>query len=238
MGAEEQIQCDGDNWSGRWNEHPIRAVLWDMDGTLADSETLHLETLIAVLKQHGIAAGDELYDPTVGKTGRDVHRYCCERFHRDFDYREWSRFRASHFIAAVPGLKARPGAIEVCRAASAARIKQAVVSNSGRVILDAGLNALGLLDYIAVSVSANDVRTAKPDPESYKQAASLLGVAARDAVVVEDSWIGAQAGVAAGMRVLAWPNNGSRAVRFPPAARIVTTEFDLACSLGLSVLQA
>jgi HAD superfamily hydrolase (TIGR01509 family) len=204
-----------------------------MDGTLADSEALHLETLIAVLQHHGIAAEDDLYDQTIGKAGREVHRYCCEHFRQRFDYGEWSRFRANHYLAAVRRLTARPGAIELCRAASAARIRQAVVSNSGRVILDAGLNALGLLDYIAVSVSANDVLAPKPDPEPYIKAASLLGVAACNAVVVEDSLTGVQAGVAAGMRVIAWLDNPAAAAGFPPAARIVMNEQDLASALGL-----
>ncbi|MEA3096192.1 HAD hydrolase-like protein, partial [Caballeronia mineralivorans] len=64
----------------------IKAVLWDMDGTLADSEALHLSTLVAVLNQHGIEAGDDLHASIFGKTGREVHTYCCERFGIDFDY--------------------------------------------------------------------------------------------------------------------------------------------------------
>ncbi|MGF6773634.1 HAD superfamily hydrolase (TIGR01509 family) [Paraburkholderia sp. GAS199] len=213
----------------------IEAILWDMDGTLADSEALHFGTLRAVLQEHGIEAHDDLHAATVGRSGRDVHRYCCEYFHRDFDYEEWARFRAAHYMASVGSLKARSGAVEVCRAAASAGIAQAVVSNAGRTILDAGLNALGLLDCVRVTVSANDVHRAKPDPEPYLLAASLLGVAPRHAVVVEDSPTGAQAGIAAGMRVLAWPNGELVTGQFPATARIVTDVAGLAALLGLRV---
>jgi beta-phosphoglucomutase-like phosphatase (HAD superfamily) len=51
----------------------IKAILWDMDGTLADSEALHLSTLVAVLAQHGVEAGEEMHPLIFGKTGREVH---------------------------------------------------------------------------------------------------------------------------------------------------------------------
>ena len=213
----------------------IKAVLWDMDGTLADSEALHLSTLVAVLKQHGIEAGDDLHASIFGKTGREVHTYCRERFGIDFDYGPWSMARARHYLSEAPKMQPRPGALSVYHAVKTAGIRQAIVSNSSRMLLEAGLRALDLQDPQLISISVNDVRAGKPDPESYERAAWLLRIAPDEAIVVEDSPTGARAAIAAGMRVLGWPEHESATGTFPKGAEIVLTEHELAAALGVQL---
>jgi HAD superfamily hydrolase (TIGR01509 family) len=213
----------------------IKAVLWDMDGTLADSEALHLSTLVAVLAQHGITAGEELHAPIFGKTGREVHAFCCERFGIDFDYEPWTMARARHYLSEAPKMQPRPGALSVYHAVRAAGTRQAIVSNSPRMLLEAGLRALDLQDPQLISISINDVRAGKPDPEPYQRAAWLLHVNPGEAIVVEDSPTGARAAIAAGMRVLAWPEHESAAGTFPEGARIVRSEYELADALGVQL---
>jgi len=213
----------------------IKAVLWDMDGTLADSEALHLSTLVAVLTHHGIEAGDDLHASIFGKTGREVHAYCCKRFGIDFDYGQWSMARARHYLSEAPKMRPRPGALSVYHAVRAAGTRQAIVSNSSRMLLEAGLRALDLQDPQLISISINDVRGGKPDPEPYQRAAWLLRVMPGEAIVVEDSPTGARAAIAAGMRVLAWPEHESAAGTFPEGARIVHTEHELADALGVQI---
>jgi HAD superfamily hydrolase (TIGR01509 family) len=213
----------------------IKAVLWDMDGTLADSEALHLSTLVAALNHHGIEAGDDLHAAIFGKTGREVHTYCCERFGLDFDYGQWSMARARHYLSEAPKMRPRPGALGVYQAVRTAGIRQAIVSNSSRMLLEAGLRALDLQDPRLISVSINDVRAGKPDPEPYERAAWLLRVTPEEAIAVEDSPTGARAAIAAGMRVLAWPEHESAAGAFPKEAQIVLSEHELAAALGVQL---
>ena len=213
----------------------IKAVLWDMDGTLADSEALHLSTLVAVLTHHGIDAGDDLHASIFGKTGREVHAYCCERFGIDFDYGQWSMARARHYLSEAPKMQARSGALSVYHAVRAAGTRQAIVSNSSRMLLEAGLRALDLQDPQLISISVNDVRAGKPDPEPYQRAAWLLRVTPEETIVVEDSPTGARAAIAAGMRVLAWPERESAAGTFPEGARFVRSEHELAEALGVQL---
>ena len=214
---------------------PRCAVLWDMDGTLALSEPLHMRTLIAALARHGVQAGDELHPLMFGLTGREVHRICCERFGIDADFDAWSAYRAARYVAEAPQLAPRPGALEVWRAARAAGLRQAIVSNAGRMLLEANLNALGLQTPELVSVSANDVRHGKPDPEPYLRAAYLLGVAPHDACAVEDSPAGAQAALAAGMRVLGWAAEAAHTALFPAQVELVRSARELAAALDLSL---
>jgi HAD superfamily hydrolase (TIGR01509 family) len=209
----------------------FKAVLWDMDGTLADSEPLHLHTLITVLAHHGVTAGDELHPLIFGKTGREVHALCCERFGIDTDFDAWALFRARSYLAAAPTINARPGALDVYRAVKEAGIAQAVVSNASRMLLEANLAALDLQEPPLVTVSANDVRKGKPDPEPYLRAAWLLQIEPQEAVVVEDSPTGARAGLAAGMQVLGWPLDEEVAASFPDGVTIVRSSVELAKAL-------
>jgi HAD superfamily hydrolase (TIGR01509 family) len=202
-----------------------------MDGTLADSEPLHLRTLISVLAHHGIEAGDELHPLIFGKTGREVHTLCCERFGIAADYDTWTMFRARCYLDAAPSIEPRAGALDVFRAAQRAGFVQAIVSNASRMLLEANLAALDLQDPQLVSVSINDVRVGKPDPEPYLRAAWLLRVTPDEVVVVEDSPTGARAALAAGMRVLGWPLDEAAAALFPPAVQIVRSAPELAAQL-------
>lgn len=211
------------------------AVLWDMDGTLALSEPLHMRTLIAALAHNGVIAGDELHPLMFGQTGKEVHRIVRERFGIQTQFDDWSAYRAARYVAEAPHLAPRPGALEVWRAAQAAGLRQAIVSNAGRMLLEANLNALGLQAPELVSVSANDVRHGKPDPEPYLRAAYLLDVPAAQAVAVEDSPTGAQAALAAGMHVLGWPAVAEHAGWFPPQVQLVHSAGELAAALGLSL---
>ncbi|KQR87354.1 haloacid dehalogenase [Burkholderia sp. Leaf177] len=215
--------------------HAIKAVLWDMDGTLADSEALHLATLVAVLKHHGIEPNDNLHASIFGKTAREVHTLCRELFGVDFDYDDWSMARARHYVSEAINMRPRHGALSVYRAVRAAGIRQAIVSNSSRMLLEAGLRALDLQDPQLISISTNDVRDGKPHPEPYERAAWLLRIEPDEAIVVEDSPTGARAAIAAGMRVLAWPEHPDAARSFPDGAELVFSEHELAAALGVRI---
>lgn len=215
----------------------FKAVLWDMDGTLADSEPLHLHSLITVLAHHGVEAGDELHPLIFGKTGREVHALCCERFGFNTDFDSWALFRARCYLAAAPSIEPRPGALDVYRAVSEAGIVQAVVSNASRMLLEANLAALDLQEPQLVTVSANDVRNGKPDAEPYLRAAWLLQIEPEEAIAVEDSPTGARAALAAGMRVLGWPLDDAAAAAFPAGVHIVRSVSDLVQALKVDLAE-
>jgi HAD superfamily hydrolase (TIGR01509 family) len=215
------------------NQALIKAILWDMDGTLIESESLHLATLVEALAHHGVEAGDEMHPLVFGKTGREVHALVRERFGLSVDFGVWSALRARAYLNGAPKLVPRAGALEVYRAAKAAGITQAIVSNASRMLLEANLRALGIEEPSLITVSVNDVRHGKPSPEPYERAAWLLGLAPAEVVAVEDSPTGAGGAIAATMRVLGWPVDDEAAALFPPEAQIVRSPEELAAKLGL-----
>jgi len=214
----------------------FKAVLWDMDGTLADSEPLHQRTLEAVLGSVGVVATQAFVDETVGLAEQQVHALSSQRFGLSITHADWSAFRNAAYKQESLNLAPRPGALGAFHMVSGRGVAQAVVSNSARAVLDISLRAMQLdqqPDRPAVmSVSSSDVVHGKPDPASYLLAARHLGVLPQHALVVEDSPVGATAGLAAGMQVLAWPASEAHTGAFPPGCHFVHSAAALAAFLS------
>ena len=94
------------------------------------------------------------------------------------------------------------------RELAARGVAQACVSNSGRMIVDANIEALGIGEIIAFSLSLDDVSSGKPDPEPFREAARRLGAEPQATVAVEDSGAGARSARAAGLYVVGYAPSG------------------------------
>jgi HAD superfamily hydrolase (TIGR01509 family) len=182
-----------------------KAVFWDMDGTLIDSEPLHEEALVVALKALGITPPADLHERVLGIAAYPVYEMLRDEFGLDLPFDQWIVRKYAHYLDNAPRLQPRPGALEIFRELKARGVVQGVVSNSDRLIVDANLRALGIHEAGMRTVSRNDVRSGKPDPEPYLRAAWLAGLDAADCAVMEDSWPGSEAGLAAGMRTIFWP---------------------------------
>lgn len=184
-----------------------KAVYWDMDGTLIDSEPLHERALVAAMESLGVQPPADLHDRVLGVAAYPVYLMMREEFGIALPFDDWIARKYAYYLDHVGSLKPRPGAIEIFRDLEARGIAQAVVSNSDRLVVDANLRAVGLAGAGMKTVSRNDVLAGKPDPEPFLRAAYLTGVDPADSFVVEDSWTGASAGLSAGMRTIFWPES-------------------------------
>ncbi len=183
------------------------AILWDMDGTLVDSEPLHEEALLQALHDLGLKPSDDFHQYIVGRDAEEVYSWCCEHLGLPLGLREWLHRSHQTYVASAGSLKPRAGAVEMFRKLQSEGYLQAIVSNSDRLIVNTNLDAVSLSDPGLITVSRNDVREGKPWPEPYARAAWLLRTDPEDCLVVEDSMTGAQSGLAAGMHVMFWPES-------------------------------
>lgn len=211
----------------------MRAVLWDIDGTLLLSEPFHFRTIRATAADHGIDLPDSFHLEMVGRSAEETFELLRERYGMDETFGRWVERKYRRYLGLADGIPSRPGAVEAFRALREAGVPQALVSNSDRIVVEANIRAMGLFVPRLVTVTINDVRRGKPEPDCYLRAAHLLGVEPEACVVVEDSPTGARAGLAAGMRVLAWPEDP--ALVFPDGVEMV--EDGIAAALARSGLE-
>ncbi len=194
---------------------PARAVLFDVDGTLVDSERAHALAMVDVLTAHGHALPEGFDEQATGQPMQLLYEWLMAELGLALSYREFLDANHAAYRVRTAELAMRRGAAEAIDAVRRAGARMAVVSNAERIVLEGNLNAVGLNAIDLVSVSRNDVLRPKPDPEPYLRAAYLLEVEPAECVVVEDSVPGAMAGLAAGMRVVAWPEPHRLELAFP-----------------------
>ncbi len=210
------------------------AFLWDLDGTLVDSEPVHRLALTDALAGLGVAAPAELHASLLGRSPLELYAYCAAELGITVSAAELGARKLAAYERHAALLRPRAEAMELFARLRALGAAQGIVSNSDRVIVDVNLRALGLLIPDLVTVSRNDVRHGKPDPEPFLRAAHLLDTAPARCVVVEDSPVGAAGGLAAGMRVVCFPEPRSGApLVFPADAEVARDGRELAALLGL-----
>ncbi|MFI7068196.1 HAD family hydrolase [Kribbella sp. NPDC050124] len=184
----------------------LQAVLWDMDGTLVDSEKVWAEVQIELLASLGAVWTVEDCMTLVGSDLRDAVKVWMARIPDGVITADELAERM--FGAVVDALRVevefRPGAFELLQALRKAEVPCALVSASYRVMIDAVLTHLPP-DPFDVIVAGDEVVNGKPHPEPYLTAAAKLGVDPAQCVVIEDSNTGTEAGTAAGAYVVAVP---------------------------------
>ena len=187
----------------------FRAVAWDIDGTLIDSEGLHQRALIEGSAVFGADLSDLPDEAFRGVHMRDVWTTLKPRFPNGVERRAWLAAIERFYVERAPSLAPTPGAIETVRTLAAEGVAQACVSNSGRAIVDANLDALGIRRTMAFSLSLDDVPAGKPDPAPFREAARRFALPPAAIVAVEDSAAGASSARGAGLYVIGYAPEGS-----------------------------
>ena len=192
----------------------FRAVLWDIDGTLLLSESMHFRALRHAVGTEGKHVPDEFHHEIIGRAASVVYQTARERFGLSMSFDHFRRLKYGYYTEHAHEIEVRPGALEAWRIFAEHGLLQAVVSNSDRIVVNANIRVLGLEKPGFISVSINDVLNGKPHPEPYHRGAALLGVEPHQCIAIEDSPTGARAALAAGTRIIAWPEDLE--LEFPP----------------------
>jgi HAD superfamily hydrolase (TIGR01509 family) len=181
----------------------LRAVLFDLDGTLADTERQNAEAVARVLTRAGRPLTDEEREFVIGHGWHEIYHHLVGNGGVTLGYEELMHRAAAERVRIVDeeGLDVLPGAVDTVRRLSA-RYAAAVVSGSSRAEVEAVLRALGVLDCFPWFLGAEDTARGKPFPDGYLLAASKLGIEPPGCLVIEDSTAGIRAARAAGMRVV------------------------------------
>jgi HAD superfamily hydrolase (TIGR01509 family) len=183
----------------------IRGVLFDLDGVLADSERLQWAAYRRVLAEFGVDVGMDEYRVHWIATGGGPE-YACRTYGLPITPAELRARKGPVYLAiAAEQVVARAGAREALERLRPTH-RLALATNSTRAEVEVILGRLGIGGHLDAIVAREDYTRAKPAPDAYLAAARALGLTPAECVVVEDTARGVQAGVAAGMAVVAAPH--------------------------------
>ena len=177
----------------------LKALIFDMDGTLVHSDPVHLEAFAAVLKDEGVAIDEEIYrSKIIGRTNEAIFASLLP--HLPVDRHEaYADEKEATFRRMATQLKPLEGLLDLLDWAEGIGIKIALVTNAPRLNADHMLEVLGLAGRFKVEITIEEVERGKPDPLPYLTAIERLGISAGEAIAFEDSPSGMRAAKAAGL---------------------------------------
>ena len=181
-----------------------RAFLFDLDGTLVDSEGQTAAAIALVMARHGVVDARLPHDETRGRTWTDVVAALAARYPRAFApvaRAAIERELVDAWAGLVQDVTPIPGAVAALSLARA-HGRVAVVSSSPRALVERLLTQIGARASVEVVVAAEDVTAPKPAPDGFLRAARALDVPPPQCVVFEDSRAGLTAARGAGMRAI------------------------------------
>ena len=186
---------------------PFQAVIFDMDGTLLDTESVFKTIVFEVCTDLGFEMTEAVHLSMVGGSHERTNQLLVEAYGVTFPYALFDeRCRVIMRERSHGGVPVKTGARELVSELHARNIPMAVATSSRQPHAQIHLGAAGLLDMFETVVTRDDVVNPKPHPEPYLTAARRLGVDPLTCLALEDSYSGVRAAHAAGMQTVMVPD--------------------------------
>ncbi|MBI5391731.1 HAD family phosphatase [Candidatus Woesearchaeota archaeon] len=201
------------------------AIIFDWDGTLADTEPCWSQADKMLLSEYKIKYNDELKSRLTGRSQKECVGIFIEEYGLSITVEEGVRKRllALRRVYINVGDVLMPGAREVIKEMRERKIKMAIASGSPLGILKEIVKKQGIYNCFEEIISSDEVRKGKPAPDIYIEAAKKLGVKRENCVVIEDAQAGVIAAKEAGMFCLVIPNKYTKDQDFARADKIINS---------------
>lgn len=183
------------------NFSSIKGVLFDFDGVIVDSVSLHHESIVRTAQAFGFEFPDSEYEKMQGRTGRENFLHLTKTYGegRQFDLEAILEHNRQAYVAlAEEKLLLVPGAVEFAGHCLSSGKKIAIASTARKTNMEMALEKFGLSETFPIRISSSEIIKGKPDPEVFQKAAGLLGLETSDCMVIEDAINGIMAGKNAG----------------------------------------
>jgi HAD superfamily hydrolase (TIGR01509 family) len=192
----------------------VKAVIFDLDGVLIDSEPLHAIADSQLLNAYGINVPDNYFDRFVGITNRDMW----EEIKKDYSLKpgieELMELQIPLKLKLLAEMDFKPikGIIDLLEDLKKKDILMAIASSSPRQFIEKVIEKIGIKQYFTLWISGEEVERSKPEPDIFLKAAGLLHINPNACIVIEDSSSGTIAAKRAGMKCIGYrnPNSGNQ----------------------------
>lgn len=186
----------------------MKAVVFDMDGVLFDTEKLCLDSWDAIAKENGIEDVETVLMQCVGRNANDTRIIVMDYYGQDFPYDDFCKKTSEWSLAYLEknGMPVKPGVREILDFLKSAGYEIGLASSTKRKTVISHLTDAEILEYFSVIVTGDMVEHSKPNPDIYLLACEELKVAPQDAYAIEDSPNGIRSAHAAGMKPLMVPD--------------------------------
>lgn len=189
----------------------LKAVIFDVDGTLLDTERIYMQAWKDAAAEQGYVMPDELLNKTRGVDAKVAARIFEEEIGNGFSYQKTRpiRVRIAEEIIERESPILKPGVLELLSFLREKGIRLSVASSTKTKTTKEHLRTNGIADWFEVIVGGDMITKGKPNPDIFLKAAELLGEAPENCIVVEDSPAGIRAGSAAGMKTVLVPDQAA-----------------------------
>lgn len=189
----------------------IKAIIFDLDGVIIDSEPLHCKADNQLLTELGIDAPENYFDRFVGWTNEAMWEAIKNDYHITEFIHELTEMQMPIKLNLLQegDYKVIPGIVELLEEIKTMHIPTAIASSSPKLFIQAAIEKLGLKQYFSVILSGEEVKRSKPEPDIFLKAAELLNVNPSECLVLEDSKSGTAAAKKAGMKCIGYQNVNS-----------------------------
>ncbi len=202
----------------------IKAVVFDLDGLMVESESIARWAWAEVLACHGHQLDDRIYAEVLGMRVADSAAFFVDRFGLDVTPAEALAERERLFLEAVPTrLRLRPGLLALLDELEARGLPLAIATSGHSEYVDLALETVGIEGRFRAIAAGDDVERGKPAPDLYLLAAHRLGAPPPQCLALEDTPTGATSASSAGMICVAVPNQWTVTQPFPGAYRVFAT---------------
>lgn len=196
----------------------MKAVIFDRDGVILDSESANVNAGVGAFQDLGITIKKEEKHWIVGRHPDDYKKFFIKY---DFSYEKFRKIQSERYCRLFGNAPLFHEAVSLIKKLHASRIPLAMTTSSNKKSTMVLLDRAGLQHNFDVVVTCEDYARKKPDPESYILTAKKLGIDAKDCIVIEDSVVGVEAAKKAKMKCIAIPNQYSKKHDFLNADLVV-----------------
>lgn len=217
---------------------PVKALIFDMDGLLVDSEGLAATAMDRLLDGRGLSRRPDVHEQLLGRRLVEALAIVRDGYEIDDDVEVLiAQYAALRTEALRGAVRPMPGALEIVERARLAGLTIALATSGMRIHVDISLGETGLAGKFDSETTGDEVSRGKPAPDLFLMAAERIGMEPGEVIVLEDSPLGVEAATNAGMRVIAVLGHPERETNFPVKPTVlVRTLYEAADWLALPEL--